>query len=171
MEAIEEGSPAAVTLRQLARRVGVSHAAPAYHFGDRAGLLTAIAAEGFRRLADALRQAYDAAGNFRDVGVAYVRFAVTNRAHFDVMYRPELYDASDPEVVAAREAAGAVLYGGAAARPDEDAAGDPLHAGVAAWSLMHGLATLWINGNLPPSLDDDPAAVAHTIAGYLFRGP
>jgi AcrR family transcriptional regulator len=51
VQAIAEVGPAAVSLRDLARRVGVSHAAPAHHFGDKAGLLTAVAADGFRRLA------------------------------------------------------------------------------------------------------------------------
>jgi hypothetical protein len=67
---------------------GVSHAAPAYHFGDKAGLLTVIAADGFWRLADALREAYASTGSFLEVGVAYVRFAVSNKAHFEVMFRP-----------------------------------------------------------------------------------
>src|SRR6266702_4843210 len=58
VEAILESGPATVSLRDLARRAGVSHAAPAYHFGDKAGLLTAVAADGFWRLADALREAY-----------------------------------------------------------------------------------------------------------------
>ncbi len=52
LEAIEESGPAALSLRDLARRAGVSHAAPAHHFGDKAGLLTALAAEGFDLLAD-----------------------------------------------------------------------------------------------------------------------
>ena len=64
-----------------ARRAGVTHAAATYHFGDRAGLLTAVAAEGYRLLAEALRGAQEIRGSFLEVGVAYVRFAVTHRAH------------------------------------------------------------------------------------------
>src|SRR6516162_2006808 len=88
VEAIGEAGPAAVSLRQVARRAGVTHAAAAYHFGDKAGLLTAVAAEGYRLLGEALAAARSA-GSFLDVGVAYVRFAVDHRAHFEVMYRPE----------------------------------------------------------------------------------
>src|SRR5919198_1500800 len=167
VDAIAEAGPAAVSLRDLARRTGVSHAAPAHHFGDKAGLLSAVAADGFRRLAAALREAYDASGgSFLEVGVAYVRFAVGHRAHFEVMFRPELYRRDDPEVAEAREAARSMLYPPAAAAAGPDA--DRLHAAVAAWSLAHGLATLWLNGNLPPQLGDDPERVTRQVAGYLF---
>src|SRR6266540_1426296 len=110
IEAITEAGPATVSLRDLARRAGVSHAAPAYHFGDKAGLLTAIAADGFRLLGAALGEAWTATGSFLEVGVAYVGFAVTHRAHFEVMFRPELYRPDDPEVSRAR---------GASARSEE----------------------------------------------------
>jgi tetracycline repressor-like protein len=96
IQAILEVGPAAVSLRDLARRAGVSHAAPAHHFGDKAGLLTAVATDGFRRLAATLRETYQATGSFLEVGVAYVRFAVTHRAHFEVMFRPELYAPTTP---------------------------------------------------------------------------
>jgi AcrR family transcriptional regulator len=97
VQAILEVGPAAVSLRDLARRARVSHAAPAHHFGDKAGLLTAVAADGFRRLAATLRETYEATGSFLELGVAYVRFAVTHRAHFEVMFRPEPYRSDDPE--------------------------------------------------------------------------
>src|SRR5829696_9192910 len=121
VEAIAEVGPAAVSLRELARRAGVSHAAPAHHFGDKAGLLTAVAADGFRRLAATLRDTYQASGSFLEVGVAYVGFAVGHRAHFEVMFRPELYHPDDPELVQARDAARGLLYppaGEAATTPD-----------------------------------------------------
>jgi AcrR family transcriptional regulator len=168
IQAILEVGPAAVSLRDLARRTGVSHAAPAHHFGDKAGLLTAVAADGFRRLAATLGETYRATGSFLEVGVAYVGFAVTHRAHFEVMFRPELYRADDPELVRAREQARALLYqpaGEAANSPDD---GGDVRAGVAAWSLVHGLATLWLNHNLPPQLGDDPEQITREVAHYLF---
>jgi AcrR family transcriptional regulator len=166
-QAILEVGPAAVSLRDLARRAGVSHAAPAYHFGDKAGLLTAVAADGFERLAATLREAYHTTGSFLEVGVAYVRFAVTHRAHFEVMFRPELYRTDDPNLVHARDAARSLLYPPAAAvanSPD----GDEMQAAVAAWSLVHGLATLWLNHNLPPQLGDDPEQITRQVARHLF---
>jgi AcrR family transcriptional regulator len=168
VQAIAEVGPAAVSLRDLARRTGVSHAAPAHHFGDKAGLLTAVAADGFRRLAATLGEAYEATGSFLEVGVAYVGFAVTHRAHFEVMFRPELYHSDDPELVRARDAARALLYPPAAEAANRPNGGDDVRAGVAAWSLVHGLATLWLNQNLPPQLGDDPEQIAREVAHYLF---
>jgi hypothetical protein len=112
-------------------------------------------------LAEELRAARDARRGFREVGVAYVRFAVRHRAHFEVMYRPELYRPDDPEVREARAAVAVLLYG--TASPD---AGQ-LAAGAAAWSLVHGLATLWLNGNLPEGLGSDPEEITRLVAPYL----
>ena len=182
VEAITESGPAALSLRDLARRAGVSHAAPTHHFGDKAGLLTALAAEGFDLLAGALTAVPTDRDTFLEVGVAYVRFAVEHRAHFEVMFRPDLYHADDPELVAARARSGAALYGGvaAAARPPsapaapgapagrpEPGDGERDHvvreAGLAAWSLVHGFATLWLSGALPADLGDAPDAAARAI--------
>jgi AcrR family transcriptional regulator len=168
VQAIAEVGPAAVSLRDLARRTGVSHAAPAHHFGDKAGLLTAVAADGFRRLGATLRDTYEATGSFLEVGVAYVGFAVTHRAHFEVMFRPELYRTDDPELVRAREQTRALLYPPAAEFTNSSDGGDDVRAGVAAWSLVHGLATLWLNHNLPPELGDDPEQITREVAHYLF---
>ena len=170
VEMIAEEGPAALSLREVARRAGVSHAAPTHHFRDKTGLLTAVAAEGYRLLADTMRQTMERTGDFLEVGVAYVRFATTQRAHFEVMYRPELYRHDDPDLLEARAAAGQVLF-----RPAGAVAGvrgkRALSAGVAAWSLVHGVATLWLNGNLPEEMGDDPETIARHAASYLFQAP
>jgi|SRR5579859_293534 len=160
VEAIGQLGPAGVSLREVARRAGVTHAAAAYHFGDKAGLLTAVAAEGYRLIGESLRAA-QAGGSFLDVGVAYVRFAVDHRAYFEVMYRPELYRAGDPSVLEAKAATARLLYGSDNPTPAE------LAAGVAAWSLVHGVATLWLNGNLPERLGDDPEQITRAVAAHL----
>src|ERR1044072_2548365 len=98
LELIAERGPAAVSLRDLARVAGVSHAAPAHHFGDKAGLFTAIAVQGNELLADAL-----AGADLEDMGVRYVRFAAEHPSHFEVMFRPDLWHADDPDLAAARE--------------------------------------------------------------------
>jgi AcrR family transcriptional regulator len=179
VEAIAEKGPAALSLRDLARRVGVSHAAPVHHFGDKAGLLAAVAVDGFRLLDEALR----AAGpGLLDLGVAYVAFAVEHRAYFEVMFRPDLYRADDPAVVAARAKTGDSLSAGLAGRePSAGVASREPSAGVAgrepdrlaAWSIVHGLATLWLSGSLPPAAyEAGPRELARTVAGRLFaRSP
>ncbi|HVA89440.1 MAG TPA: TetR/AcrR family transcriptional regulator [Chloroflexota bacterium] len=165
---IGEDGPAALNLRALARRIGVSHAAPTHHFVDKAALLTAIAVEGYDLLAESLRAAEERTGYFLEMGVAYVHFAVTHPAHFAVMYRPELYHADDPAVETARAATAKLLYG-PARRLSDNPAVNPLQVGVAAWALVHGLAMLYLGGNLPPQLGDDPDQIAREIAAYLFR--
>jgi AcrR family transcriptional regulator len=166
-----ETGPGGLSLRDLARRAGVSHAAPAYHFGDKAGLLTAVAAEGFDLLAEALTNAQRDTREFLEVGVAYVRFAIEHRAHFAVMYRPDLYRPDDPAVRATRQRAADALYGGAGSIPAAQRGPDVRLAGVAAWSLVHGFATLWLNDALPEGLGDDPEAAARAVAAILFRAP
>lgn len=166
---ITEGGPADWSLRQLARRVGVSHAAPAHHFGDKTGLLTALAAEGFEMLAERLSQVREETGSFLEEGVAYVRFAIDHPAHFEVMFRPELHDADDPRLLAAKQAARDQLYP-AAAQAAGGEQSSTWSAGLAAWSLVHGLATLWLNGAVPAELGEDAEAVTRLVASHLFSG-
>jgi deoxyribodipyrimidine photolyase-like uncharacterized protein len=120
-----------------------------------------VAVEGYHLLGETLREVYRATGSFLEVGVAYVRFAVGHRAYFEVMYRPELYDPTDEDLLHARSAAALVLYG--TGTPDLEQVSD----GVAAWALVHGIATLWINGNLPRQLGDDPERIARMVAPHL----
>ncbi|HEX5595279.1 MAG TPA: TetR/AcrR family transcriptional regulator [Micromonosporaceae bacterium] len=166
---IEESGPAALRLRDLARRAEVSHAAPAYHFGDKAGLLTALAAQGYDLLAAQLARAFEQTGELLEVGVAYVRFAVGHRAHFEVMFRPDLYHRDDAELTAARERAFAVLRAGLATLPNAPATEQGQHAGLAAWSIVHGFATLWLGNALPPEVGKDPEAAARVVIRRLFE--
>ncbi|WP_329104444.1 TetR/AcrR family transcriptional regulator [Micromonospora sp. NBC_01699] len=170
--AIEESGPSALSLRDLARRAGVSHAAPTHHFGDKAGLLTVLATQGFHLFADNLGHIREQTGSLLEIGVGYVRFAVEYRAHFEVMFRPELYHRDDPLLVAAKQRATDELQAGVATlgEPPGDER-DPRLAGLAAWSLVHGFATLWLSGALPPEVGDDPAAVSRAVLQGLFPVP
>jgi AcrR family transcriptional regulator len=170
LDVIAESGPSALSLRDLARRAGVSHAAPAHHFGDKAGLLTAVAVQGFGLLADALAEAQQQTGDFLEVGVAYVGFAVGHPAHFAVMFRPELYRSDDPELIAAKALAGESLRRGVAPFAAAESGPAPQDAALAAWSLVHGFATLWLSGNLPAGLPDDPREAARHVASVLFAG-
>ncbi|MEU4422486.1 TetR/AcrR family transcriptional regulator [Actinoplanes sp. NPDC024001] len=163
LQAIEESGPTGWSLRELARRAGVSHTAPAHHFGDKTGLLTAVAAEGFELFATALTAAGD---DFFEVGTAYVGFAVTHPAHFRVMFRPELYRPDDPAVSPARERAGQILAAGG--RELSPGPGRDRTTTVAAWSMAHGFASLYLDGALADGAEIDPVAVARDILGLTF---
>jgi AcrR family transcriptional regulator len=162
---ITEQGVAALNLRELARRTGVSHAAPAHHFGDKAGLLTAVSTEGFTLLADTLEAARER--GFLETGVAYVSFAVEHPAHFTVMFGTGGHD-SDPDLAAARDRAGAILDEGVADLPHPPPEPDRHDAAIAAWSLVHGFATLWLNGALALTSDADPTATARRIVNALL---
>ncbi|OCC10057.1 TetR/AcrR family transcriptional regulator [Streptomyces sp. PTY087I2] len=165
LDVIAANGPAALSLRDLARRAGVSHAAPAHHFKDRTGLLTTVAAEGYALLADALTGAPD----FRERGVAYVRFAATHPAYFQVMFRPDLHRADDPDLLAARARATEALRAGVADLPPGGRGEDDRLAGVAAWSLAHGFATLLLSGNLADAMTGrDPEKAFRSLAALIF---
>ncbi|HKH50471.1 MAG TPA: TetR/AcrR family transcriptional regulator [Mycobacterium sp.] len=152
-----------ISLRELAREAGVSHAAPAHHFTDRRGLFTALAAQGWWMLADALAGARPA---FIDAALAYVRFALDHPGHYAVMFDRSLVNPDDPELVAARNAAGAELAHGVGTLKHQRANEDPQSAALAAWSLVHGFAMLRLNEAI--DTDDDPMAAVAKIALMLF---
>jgi AcrR family transcriptional regulator len=148
------------SLREAARRAGVSPAAPAHHFGDARGLLTAVATRGFERLETALTEAQqelrDPRARLRAQGHAYVRFATANPAHFNLMWRRALLDNDDAHLQEAGRAAFALLDEAAA---DLSAApkNAPSPGALAAWSIVHGYARLILDGALgdaPPELLD-----------------
>ena len=157
-----------VSLRELARSAGVSHAAPAHHFTDRCGLFTALATQGFRLLADALS---GARGDFAAAALAYVRFAIEHPGHYQVMFNKSLLDASDAELAAAEAASGAELSHGVAALRDRNAKADPAGAQLAAWSLVHGFSMLWLNDAVNAQVREmDPMDTVTRIATMLFDG-
>ncbi|GAA1376943.1 TetR/AcrR family transcriptional regulator [Catellatospora chokoriensis] len=165
VDAIGESGLDGWSLRELARRAGVSHAAPAHHFGDKAGLLTALAAEGFDLLAATLKQA---GPDFLEAGLAYVRFATEHPVHFGVMFQPKLYRADDDAVRQARERAGALLAQGAravAASPAGSA-----NTARAGWSIAHGFASLWLAGALTEPAGTDPVDAARPVLRRLLEG-
>lgn len=156
-----------VSLRELAREAGVSHAAPAHHFTDRRGLFTALAAQGFELLAASLAEAR---ARFLDAALAYVRFAIEHPGHYRVMFDKSLVDPSNPELEAAQAAAGAELSRGVASLPDPHAQADPASAELAAWSLVHGFSMLWLNDAVNAQLKaTDPMATVERIAKMLFE--
>ena len=164
---VDERGADRVSLRELAREAGVSHAAPAHHFTDRRGLFTALAAQGFELLAVALAEARP---RFLDAALAYVRFAIEHPGHYRVMFDKSLVDPSSRELAAAQAAAGAELSRGVASLPDQHAQADPSGAELAAWSLVHGFSMLWLNDAVNARVKaTDPIATVERIATMLFE--
>lgn len=154
--AIARDGVASLSLRALARDVGVTHTAPRHHFGDKRGVLTALAARGYRRLAARVRTANEQ-GSFLDAGVAYVEFALADPASFQVMFRPDLVDQEDRELRTALDELYDALTSGVRAFGEGREAGasgaDVRSVAAAAWSMAHGFATLALSGNFGPDAD------------------
>lgn len=139
------------TLREAARRAGVSPAAPAHHFKDARGLLTAVALLGFREFGAALAQADKAASpdparRLESQGLAYVRFALAHPARFQLMFRHEKLDDTNEEFAAAAKQAYEVLEGAihaaTATPPGAELSKNAYGYLLATWSLVHGFAHL-----------------------------
>ncbi|WP_319447200.1 MULTISPECIES: TetR/AcrR family transcriptional regulator [unclassified Mycobacterium] len=149
-----------LSLRELAREVGVSHGAPRRHFDDKAALLEALVAEGFRRLGSELELAAEADGRafdvvLKDVAIAYVRFAADNPALVDLMSGSRyLADASDA-LARARELSFAPVRSlvASAQSTGDLAPGDVRRIGTLMFATLHGLATMANNKMIDP-LDD-----------------
>jgi AcrR family transcriptional regulator len=148
---IEERGIDRFSLRETARRAGVSPAAPAHHFGDARGLLTAIATDGFQALGDALEAAdvgKDRPARIRSQGQAYVRFALERPARFMLMWRKAIIDVDDPAHVEAGRRAFEILdHAVRGEDADRNGPRDPaLAPSIAAWSIVHGFALLALDG-------------------------
>jgi len=148
-ELLDADGPGAVSLREAARRVGVSATATYRHFQDKDHLLAAVAAEGFGEFTDKLGAVEQETRGFSSMGVAYVEFAVAHPGLFRLMFGPllrqrDLY----PELGAAADSAFAVLLAGA--RRYVGARGEDVESvAYAAWSFSHGLARLVLDDVIP----------------------
>jgi AcrR family transcriptional regulator len=156
---IAEHGEAALSLRDLARRLGVSHAAPQRHFPTLDALLAAIAEEGFGLLAATVEVAVPSSASpvdrLADAGWAYVRFALDHPNHFRVMFSGRLSQTQpSPPLQAVMSRAYSVLLGTieAGQSAGQMADGDATELATAAWAQVHGLASLLIERRLgPPS--------------------
>jgi len=152
---LAEGGVEALTLRAVARRAGVSPAAPAHHFASLKGLLTAVATLGFEALAAELaagnaRGGDDAVRRLREQGRGYVRFALAHPGRFRLMFRRERLNHDDPALRQAAGRAFRLLEDGVRA-VEGLAAGAPLEESgrsllLLAWSGVHGFAELALAG-------------------------
>jgi AcrR family transcriptional regulator len=174
--ALREGAVSSLSLRDVARRAGVSHASPAHFFGNKAGLLTAFAVRGFQSLAAAVlgevvaSSPQDGPSTLAAIGRGYVRFAIAEPSLFEVMFRADVLDVRDVALTDATQSAYALLISTVeqCAREGALTGRDPAVVAIAAWSMVHGLASLWTSGWLAGrSPVDDPNQLA-ALVGDLF---
>jgi len=155
VKVVEKDGISALTLQTLARRAGVSSGAPYHHFDSREGLLAAIAIEGLALMVEQMRRAGaeapdDGRSQLEALGRGYVRFALAHRAHFRVMFRPELHALLGKDTNPALGEGLEMLKRAIERCQSEGLAppGDPEPLILLAWSAVHGAAHLWIDGSL-----------------------
>lgn len=182
LELIEHEGLEGLSLRAVARRANVSHTAPYHHFADRAALMASLAEEGFIALGGFIERRISGIAEPRlrliEAGIAYVLFASKHPAHFRVMFSPELAGnlvSAAPSSL--RDAAGAAfdrLVASIERCQEEGSArdGDPREYARAAWSLMHGLAMLLLDGHLRRKDQNNGSieAIARRVTETLWMG-
>ena len=161
---MEKQGLAALSLREAARRAGVSHNAPYRHFPDRESLLAALAAQGFASLGQALEEA--GKRGLRNRGIAYVHFALEHPQRFRLMFggalRLDAYPGLHEQAAHAYEGLVRAFASMAEPRAAEVTA-------AAAWSLVHGLAQLLLDGHFMLATRDghDTDAFVHEVLAVV----
>ncbi|HTN24907.1 MAG TPA: TetR/AcrR family transcriptional regulator [Solirubrobacteraceae bacterium] len=170
---VDERGVQAISLRELARETGVSHAAPRRHFPDRQALLDALAEEGFERLGGDLRRAIEAAGpafrpRLHALAHAYIGFATSHPALLELMFAGKQREGAD----GVREAADRTFSVALAAIAEGQAGGelppgDPGQVGFGAFAMLQGLATMAIGGMIDSAPVDE---VVTCVVDQLLDG-
>jgi AcrR family transcriptional regulator len=174
LELLEESGEKELSLRAVARRAGVSPAAPYRHYADREALVSAVAAVGYRELAQRLAAAHPSPSTpeqLASVAIAYVQFALERPALFRIMFGDPC-DRDNDERVAATAAVSAYVRA-IVERTFPDADADDLATAI--WALVHGLAFLHLDGKLdastPTAVAERTAAAIHALLGATTAGP
>lgn len=176
---LEEQGLSALSLREVARRAGVTHGAPYHHFEDRGALLFALVDEGFGLLLTAMRAEQAATPERPEeqlsaAGRGYVRFALAHPVHFRLMFRPELSGDKTAQSEAG-QAAYALLVDSVTAcqKAGLAPAGSIELLVVTAWSLVHGFASLWLDGPLSApdasGIARNPDKIAKGVTSLIGR--
>ena len=156
VDLIDEQGLDALSMREVARRAGVSHQAPYHHFDDRAAILAALAEEGFaelrRRMVDARTPTPKTATELLTrTGKSYIRFALAYPAHFRIMFRPDIVEMGKyPTAHCKAEEAFAELVSmvGRYVKEGEGWVGKEQALITLCWSLCHGMSSLLLDGPL-----------------------
>jgi AcrR family transcriptional regulator len=172
---LEDHGVAGFTLRECARRAGVSHGAPAHHFGDVRGLLSAFTAQSFRQL-EALTLEYRSKApptgfaQLLAAGLAYVDYALAQRARFQLMFRSDRLDPDDEQLRRAGQAVFEILRQDMARTSAEAGAREAMlqEKTALAWTIVHGFATLMLeNAGFASQTGGDPRK-AHALVRKLI---
>lgn len=174
----ETGGVERLSLRQIAREVGVTHNAPSRHFRDKQALLDALAHTGFERLGAAFRAA-DVEGpfveRFRSLARAYLGFAVDNPALLTLMFARKHSPTAGAEMAAAVQQAFTVpvMLTAQGQANGEIVAGDPMKIGMSVAVTLQGLASFVISGLITPDAAEDllDETVTHLTQGLMPRTP
>ena len=175
---IAEKDVSSLSLREVARRIGVSHAASYRHFEDKEALLAAVAEEGFMGLTKALNAALATAAShplrrLEASGVGYVQYAIAYPSHYRVMFGAY---GSNPDKYPSLKKSGQQSFGILVNVVEEGQAagaicpGEPKQLAWVAWSLVHGLAMLLIDGQLPLFNRGEVENLANFVTQTLVKG-
>jgi AcrR family transcriptional regulator len=158
LELVEVSGTRGLSWREIARRAHVSHNAPYRHFANKEELLAAVAEQGFRSLTERMtaemeRAPDDVSRRLEATAVAYVEFAAENSAHFRVMFGRDVPDFSKHAGLREAQEVTVGLFRACVAEVLEEAGRigvevDVDHLGLMAWSLVHGLASLTVDGRV-----------------------
>ena len=160
------------SMREVARRAGVSHQAPYHYFADREAILAAIVGEGFESLRAAMAQAVDSVeepvARLTAIGQAYVKFALEHPAHFKLMFRSELVRVENHDEAHACAHAALDLLVSVVSEVTKGEFGDDEYGLVlACWSLAHGLATLTLEGKLDDHCGEHAEDQSQVVQGVF----
>lgn len=181
LEIVANEGASALSLRKVARKVGVSHTAPYRHFHDKESLIAAIAQDGFRNLAQRMKayidelpdESVEVRSRFEDVALVYVQFALENPDHLRVMFgwsfenqHPALRDAAKNtfnvlvHAIQVLQAKGYIV------------SGDPVQLALGGWSMVHGVAMLLIENKIPPAIlkASTKEQIARSSIQVLYNG-
>ncbi|MEM9190492.1 MAG: TetR/AcrR family transcriptional regulator [Myxococcota bacterium] len=169
IDMVAEHGVRSVSFREVARRAGVSHQAPYHHFGNYEGILRAVAQEGFAALASAMNEAAEKAGSdtlrsLNAAGIAYVLFARDHLGHFRVMFQRTLVDVRSEHapMEEAERTHGTLMRLATAAVDSGYGAGlPPEMVAHVSWSVVHGFATLMVEGILANKMMVGPDQEEH----------
>ena len=171
-ELLEHGH-GGIGLRAVARRAGLSHAAPKYFFQDRAGMLTAVATQGYRELGEALLEvtASGRGNRLESLGRAYIDFGLANPALFDLMFRPAELRMDDDGLQQAQRDSIQPLIAAAGSAESDRIPGVTNGMALVSWALVHGLVVLVRDGALQSATKvagpEGAAELARTLAALF----